>query len=70
MPVKKMVGLAALIVGVVLLIVGISATHSFTEKLTHGAVGEYSSSTMLLLIVGIVLIVAGAVVLLMGRKRR
>lgn len=67
---KRIVGIVVIVVGLVLLIMGISETNSLGEKVLQGTIGEYSSSTMLLLIVGIVLIVAGAIVMMKGRKRR
>lgn len=61
---KKLIGIALLVIGVILLLFGFNATESVGEELTETFTGNYSDQTMMYLIGGAVAAVIGAVMLL------
>lgn len=63
----RLVGLVLLILGIVLLIFGINATHAIGERAVETVTGKYSEGTMWYIVGGIVGIVAGGALLIFGR---
>lgn len=64
----KILGLALLVVGAILLYFGFNATESVGEQVVEGVTGKYTDGTMWYLIGGGVAGVVGLVLLLTGRK--
>lgn len=65
---SKIIGLVVLAIGVVLLIFGINATHSVTERIVEGFTGKYTDQTTWYLMGGIAAIVGGAALFLFGKR--
>jgi len=61
---KSMIGIALLVVGVILLVVGFNSSQSVTEELSEAFTGRFSDETMFYLIGGAVAGVIGLVMLL------
>jgi hypothetical protein len=59
-----MIGIALLVVGVILLVVGFNSTQSLTEEVSEAFTGRFSDETMFYLIGGAVAGVIGLVMLL------
>lgn len=55
----RVIGLIALVVGIILLLFGINATHTTAEHVVEGTTGKYTSGTMGYIIGGIILLIAG-----------
>lgn len=64
----RVLGLAVLAIGIVLLIFGLMSTHAANEKVVAAVAGHYTKTTTWYLIGGIFLIVAGGAMAL--RKKR
>jgi hypothetical protein len=60
MNIFRVLGMTVLVIGVVLLVFGISATQKTGEKVRDELTGHYSSSTVWYIIGGLALIVGGA----------
>lgn len=65
----RILGLVVLVIGVVLLVFGINATHSIGERVTEGVTGKYTSGTMWYIIAGIAGIVVGGALAGFGGTR-
>ena len=65
---NKMVSLALLVGGVVLIVIGISATNSFSSDVSRFFTGSPTDKAVWMLIGGIVAAVAGLVGTLRGSK--
>lgn len=61
---KRLIGIALLVIGVILLVVGYNATQAPVEELTESFTGRFSDETMVYLIGGAVAAVVGLVMLL------
>lgn len=61
---KSVIGIALLVVGVILLVVGFNSTQSLTEEVSEAFTGRFSDETMFYLIGGAVAAVIGLVMLL------
>lgn len=61
---KRLIGIALLVVGVILLVMGFNATQAPVEELTESFTGRFSDETMVYLIGGAVAAVIGLVMLL------
>jgi len=60
---KRLIGIALLVIGVILLVIGFNATEAPTEELTEAFTGQYSDQTMFYLIGGAVAAIIGLVML-------
>jgi hypothetical protein len=67
MSAARLVGLVLLIVGVILLVFGINATHSVGERAVETVTGKYTSNTMWYIVGGIASIIAGGGMIFFGR---
>ena len=61
---KSLIGIALLVIGIILVVVGFNATQSPAEELTETFTGRFSDTTMLYLVGGAVAGVIGLVMLL------
>jgi hypothetical protein len=61
---KSLLGIALLVIGIVLLIVGFNASQSPVEEITESFTGQFSDETMFYLIGGAIAGVIGIVMLL------
>ena len=61
---KRLIGIALLVIGAILLVVGFNATQAPVEELTESFTGRFSDETMVYLIGGAVAAVFGVVMLL------
>ena len=67
----RILGLAVLVLGIILLIFGVRATDEFGQKVTQSMTGSYSEGTRWDIIGGSIAIVIGSLVLsFSGRFRR
>lgn len=55
----KIIGLALIVLGAVVLFFGYNATQSVTEQLTEGLTGRFSDETMLYVLGGAIAIATG-----------
>jgi uncharacterized membrane protein YidH (DUF202 family) len=62
MSIRRLLGLAIFIVGIILLIVGLQSTGAISEKVAKQVQGRYTDTTMWYIIGGSVMIVIGAVI--------
>jgi hypothetical protein len=60
---QRIIGLVLLIGGIVLIIIGVTATRSFGDQLSNFFTGHFTGTTLWYLIGGIVLAVAGLVLM-------
>lgn len=61
---KRLIGIALLVIGVILLVMGYNATQAPLEELSESFTGRFSDETMVYLIGGAVAAVVGLVMLL------
>jgi drug/metabolite transporter (DMT)-like permease len=66
---SRIVGIALLVGGVILLFMGWSATDSLTEEIHETFTGRFTDNTTALLVGGGVAVAVGVVLLLFGAKR-
>jgi hypothetical protein len=64
MSTQRILGLVLLIGGIVLIVLGVSASRSFGDQVSNFFTGRFSSTTMWYIIGGIVAVVLGGVLLL------
>lgn len=69
MPVKRVIGIVTLVVGLVLLYFGWQSSESVGEQLHETVTGRYTDETMWYLIVGTVASVAGLLLTFVGGRR-
>lgn len=66
---RKIIGLAILVAGIILLVFGFNQTQSLSGEVGEALTGRYSDETMLYLILGAVAVVAGLGITFTGGKR-
>lgn len=66
---QRIIGAVLLAVGVVLLVMGLNATHSVGEKVLEGVTGRYSDHTTWYILGGIAALVGGAALAFFGDRR-
>ncbi len=66
---KRLAGVAIIIIGVILLVFGLSSSSALPDKLSHGITGRYTENTMWYLIGGVSMIVGGGALSFMGRPK-
>jgi hypothetical protein len=66
---NNIVGLAILALGIVLLVFGFNASHSFSSDVSRTFTGNPTNHSMWLIIGGAVAVIAGIGVALSGRRR-
>ena len=65
---SRIVGIAALAIGVVLLIFAQQATQAPVEELSNTLTGRYTDETMWYLVAGVAAAVGGVALLIFGRR--
>jgi hypothetical protein len=65
---QRIIGVALLVVGIVLLVCGIDASHKFHEKVVDEFTGGYTNTTMGYIVGGLLLTIIGGG-MAMARKR-
>jgi hypothetical protein len=65
---QRMIGIALLVVGVVLIVFGMNASASLGSRLSEFFTGAPSDRTIWLLVVGVVAAIVGLGLLLVGRR--
>ncbi len=68
MTTAKMVGIALLIIGVVLLYLGYQSSQGLDDQISEAITGEYTDNTMIYWISGAVSLVLGAILALANRR--
>jgi hypothetical protein len=63
---SRIVGIVVLIAGVVILIVGMNASHSVADQVSNTFTGKFTDSTTWYIITGIVVGVAGLLLSIFG----
>ena len=67
---QRIFGIVLLAVGVVLLVIGMNASHSVADRLSNTVTGRFTEATTWYIVGGIAAAVLGAVMLLMGKSGR
>lgn len=65
---QRIIGLALLAAGILLLFLGYQSSQGMDDQLSEAITGEYTDSTLWYWIVGAIAGAAGAAMLLFGRK--
>lgn len=68
MTAQRIIGIALIILGVVLLIFGLNSSESVVDKVSESLTGRFTQATMKYIIGGAVSAVLGIVLLLIKRK--
>ena len=63
---QRLVGLVLLVIGVVVLIIGINASHSVADQVSETFTGRFTKATTWYIVGGIAAALVGAVMLLIG----
>jgi amino acid transporter len=66
MTTPRLIGLALLIAGVVLLVIGLNASHSLADQVSNTFTGRFTQATTWYIIGGIVMGIVGAVLVFTG----
>lgn len=69
MSTNRMIGVAVLVAGVVLLVIGMNASGSMADKMTNTFTGHYTDKTTWYIVGGMALGVLGLLVTLFGGGR-
>jgi hypothetical protein len=65
----RIIGIALLALGIVLLVFGLTATNSVMERVLKNVTGEYTNQTMWYIIGGVVCAVVGVALTFAGGRR-
>jgi hypothetical protein len=68
MPMNRMIGLALLALGVLLIFLGLQSSEGVDDRVSEALTGEYTDSTVWYWVLGAISAAAGAGLLLFGRK--
>jgi hypothetical protein len=66
---ERIIGFLLLVLGLVLFVFGLNATHSVADTVKEGFTGKYTDSTMWYLLGGIALVIVGGAVAFFGGER-
>jgi len=61
MSLNRIIGLFLVVVGIVFLVIGISATQAVTDTVVEEFTGRYTDKTMIYLIVGSLMVLSGGI---------
>lgn len=67
---QRLIGAALLVIGVILLIVGISSSDSLADQVSETFTGRYTDKTMWYIVGGAAAAVVGLVLLALGWRRK
>lgn len=68
MPTTRIIGIALLIIGVILLYFGFQSSQGLDDQISEAITGEYTDNTMMYWIASVIFLVLGAALSLSGRK--
>lgn len=68
MNITRLVGIVAVVVGIILLGFGINSSQAFTEQVMENVVGRYTEHTMWYIVGGAALIAAGIYAFVSGKR--
>ena len=68
MPGPRIVGIALLVIGVILAVIGLQATDSFGERLSNTLTGHWSDKTNFYIVGGIAAAIVGALLTFAGGR--
>ena len=64
----RVLGIVLAVVGAVILVVGLNASHSLVDQASQTFIGRYTQGTMTYIIVGLAALVGGGLMALVGRR--
>lgn len=64
----RVIGVVVAVIGVVILLFGLNASHSLVDRASETFLGRYTHETMAYIIVGVAALVGGALAALIGRR--
>ena len=64
----RVLGIVLAVVGAVLLVVGLNASHSLVDQASQTFIGRYTQGTMAYIIIGLAALVGGGLMALVGRR--
>jgi uncharacterized membrane protein YidH (DUF202 family) len=66
---KRTIGIVLLILGIILIVVGLNASHSFADQLSNTFTGKFTDSTAWYIYGGLAAAIAGACLTLLGNSK-
>ncbi|HKW54361.1 MAG TPA: DUF3185 family protein [Stellaceae bacterium] len=64
----RVLGIVLAVVGAVILVVGLNASHSLVDQASQTFIGRYTQGTMAYIIIGLAALVGGGLMALVGRR--
>ena len=64
----RVLGIVLAVVGAVILVVGLNASHSLVDQASQTFIGRYTQGTMAYVIIGLAALVGGGLMALVGRR--
>ena len=64
----RVLGIVLAVVGAVILVVGLNASHSLVDQASQTFIGRYTQGTMTYIIIGLAALVGGGLMALVGRR--
>ncbi|HEX9490696.1 MAG TPA: DUF3185 family protein [Stellaceae bacterium] len=64
----RVLGIVLAVVGAVILVVGLNASHSLVDQASQTFIGRYTQGTMAYIVVGLGALVGGALMALVARR--
>jgi Protein of unknown function (DUF3185) len=64
----RVLGIVLAVVGAVILVVGLNASHSLVDQMSQTFIGRYTQGTMAYIIIGLAAVVGGGLMALVGRR--
>jgi len=68
MPITRILGIVAIVIGAVLLFIGFDSSDAPMDQISNTVTGRYTDETMTYIIVGIIAVVSGGLVAIFGRR--
>ena len=67
---QRILGVVLLVVGVALLVIGMNASHSVSDQVSHTFTGRFTQATTWYIVGGIASAVLGALMMMLGVRGR
>ncbi|HJT06373.1 MAG TPA: DUF3185 family protein [Stellaceae bacterium] len=64
----RVLGIVLAVVGAVILVVGLNASHSLVDQASQTFIGRYTQGTMAYILIGLAALVGGGLMALVGRR--
>jgi drug/metabolite transporter (DMT)-like permease len=64
----RVLGIVLAVIGAVILVFGLNASHSLVDQASQTFIGRYTQGTMAYIVVGLAALVGGALMALVGRR--